>query len=133
MLEIDFGGVGTEAFGVKAGGINKLTGVLAGVFVLSALILGVVTKGSGTVATDLEPEVPGALPAMEGQPGTQPSGVQPVTPGGTAPGGQVPQLVRRELVALHQAVRARSHGEERRIPSDRRDGDRAHVVRFGGT
>jgi len=79
-----FGGVGTEAFGVKAGGINKLTAVLAGVFVVSALILGVVTKGSGTVATDLEPEVvPGAMPPMQqqpGAPGAQPAGTPPATP-----------------------------------------------------
>ena len=50
-----FGGMGTEAFGVKAGGINKLTGILAGVFVLTALVLGAATKGGETVAKDLAP------------------------------------------------------------------------------
>ena len=34
-----FGGVGAETFGVKAGGINKFTFTLAGVFCVSALVV----------------------------------------------------------------------------------------------
>ncbi len=34
-----FGGVGAETFGVKSGGINKFTFALAGVFVVSAILL----------------------------------------------------------------------------------------------
>jgi len=34
-----FGGVGAETFGVKTGGINKLTFTLAGVFCVSALVI----------------------------------------------------------------------------------------------
>lgn len=34
-----FGGVGAETFGVKSGGINKVTMTLAGVFCLSALVI----------------------------------------------------------------------------------------------
>ena len=34
-----FGGVGAETFGVKSGGINKLTFGLAGVFMVCAILL----------------------------------------------------------------------------------------------
>ena len=34
-----FGGVGAETFGVKSGGINKFTFLLAGVFCVSALVI----------------------------------------------------------------------------------------------
>lgn len=34
-----FGGVGAETFGVKSGGINRFTFVLAGVFCVSAMII----------------------------------------------------------------------------------------------
>jgi len=34
-----FGGIGAETFGVKSGGINKFTFTLAGVFMLSAVLL----------------------------------------------------------------------------------------------
>ena len=34
-----FGGVGAETFGVRAGGINRFTFILAAVFVGSALVL----------------------------------------------------------------------------------------------
>lgn len=35
-----FGGVGAETFGVKAGGINKATFVLAAIFCASAILIG---------------------------------------------------------------------------------------------
>jgi preprotein translocase subunit SecG len=34
-----FGGVGAETFGVRAGGINRFTFTLAGVFIASAIVL----------------------------------------------------------------------------------------------
>lgn len=34
-----FGGVGAETFGVKSGGINKVTMTIASVFCLSALVI----------------------------------------------------------------------------------------------
>ena len=97
-----FGGMGTEAFGVKAGGINKFTGVLAGIFIATALVLGVATKSGETVATDLETELtPGATPSggqtepgsgTSGEPGAgqaPPAGTAPATPP-ASPGGTPP-------------------------------------------
>lgn len=34
-----FGGVGAETFGVKTGGINRFTFILAGIFCLTAIII----------------------------------------------------------------------------------------------
>lgn len=34
-----FGGIGAETFGVRSGGINKFTFALAGVFMVSAILL----------------------------------------------------------------------------------------------
>ena len=34
-----FGGVGAETFGVKSGGINRFTFMLAGIFCVSAMII----------------------------------------------------------------------------------------------
>ena len=34
-----FGGIGAETFGVKSGGINKFTFTLAGIFMVSAILL----------------------------------------------------------------------------------------------
>lgn len=45
-----FGGAGTEAFGVKSGGVNKLTAALATIFVVSALTLGYLNKSNASVA-----------------------------------------------------------------------------------
>ena len=39
-----FGGVGGEAFGHGAGGINKVTAVLAALFLVSAVVIALVTK-----------------------------------------------------------------------------------------
>ncbi|MBN2492411.1 MAG: preprotein translocase subunit SecG [Planctomycetes bacterium] len=75
-----FGGLGTEAFGVKAGGINKLTGVLAAIFVVAALVLGVVTKSGQTVAQDLPAETPMQQPVA--LPGEVPPPGQPAPPPG---------------------------------------------------
>ena len=41
-LAAALGGAGTEAFGVKAGGINKFTAILAAIFLLSAILLAAV-------------------------------------------------------------------------------------------
>jgi protein translocase SecG subunit len=51
-LAAALGGAGTEAFGVKAGGINKFTAIVAAIFLLSAILLAAirpttVTRGGG--------------------------------------------------------------------------------------
>jgi preprotein translocase subunit SecG len=38
-LAAALGGAGAEAFGVKAGGVNKFTAIVAAVFLLSAILL----------------------------------------------------------------------------------------------
>lgn len=40
-----FGGVGGEAFGHGAGGINKLTGVLAAVFMVVSVVIAIAGRG----------------------------------------------------------------------------------------
>ena len=44
-----FGGVGGEAFGHGAGGINKLTGILAAVFMVSAVVIALVGRTDSTI------------------------------------------------------------------------------------
>ncbi|MEE9394739.1 MAG: preprotein translocase subunit SecG [Planctomycetota bacterium] len=41
-----FGGVGGEAFGHGAGGINRFTGVLAGIFMVAALVIAIAGRGT---------------------------------------------------------------------------------------
>ena len=75
-----FGGVGQQAFGVKAQGIQKFTGwVAVGVIVLSILIT--LVRSGSTI------ELPSALPAAPGAPGTQapPAGGEQPAPGGEQP------------------------------------------------
>ncbi len=78
-----FGGAGTEAFGVKSGGINKLTATLATVFVMSALVLGWMNKSNASVADTLP-----SKPAIETNPGA--GAVPPAGAPGGAPGGAQP-------------------------------------------
>src|SRR6185436_7165543 len=73
-----FGGVGQQAFGVKAQGIQKFTGWVAfGVVVLSILIT--LVRSSSTI------DLPSALPAAPGAPG-----VQAPADGGAPAGGEQP-------------------------------------------
>ncbi len=57
-LAAALGGAGTEAFGVKSGGINRFTAIVAAVFLLSAILLaairepGVTTGGGGEGETE---------------------------------------------------------------------------------
>lgn len=44
-----FGGVGGEAFGHGAGGINRFTSILAGVLLLVALLIAIITKPEVTL------------------------------------------------------------------------------------
>lgn len=44
-----FGGVGGEAFGHGAGGINKVTAVLAALFLVSAVVIALVTKPTSVI------------------------------------------------------------------------------------
>jgi len=57
-----FGGAGTEAFGVKAGGINRFTATVAGIFLGSAVVIGILSVGSGSVVSGEEPPAVPALP-----------------------------------------------------------------------
>ena len=47
-LAAALGGAGAEAFGVKAGGINKFTAILAAIFLVSAILLAAARKGTVT-------------------------------------------------------------------------------------
>ena len=47
------GGAGAETFGVRAGGVNKVTFILFGVFMLSAMAIHW-TRGDGTEGSTLE-------------------------------------------------------------------------------
>lgn len=81
-----FGGAGTETFGVRAGGINKVTFGLFGVFVLSAMAIHWTDKPNPN-AGNLLSEAPGgtAVPGGAGAAGGgQPIQV-PVTPGSPPP------------------------------------------------
>jgi preprotein translocase subunit SecG len=59
-----FGGAGAEVFGVKAGGINKLTSVLAAVFIGSIVFIDACERPT-TLFTPVE-----QAPALPGGPGT---------------------------------------------------------------
>ncbi len=43
-LAAALGGAGTEAFGVKSGGINRFTAIVAAVFLLSAILLAAIRE-----------------------------------------------------------------------------------------
>jgi protein translocase SecG subunit len=77
-----FSGIGSETFGVRASGLHKFTGVVAAVFVLSALLVSIL-RGSTSFAKP-EPAAPIQVPA--GEPPT-PSG-QPQVPADNAPPGE---------------------------------------------
>ena len=85
-----FGGVGQQTFGVKAAGINKFTGIVAGVVVLVAILITRTRSSESAVPFDAPlpegavpgvqaPEVPGSTPAPAGQ-----------APAGQAPAGEAP-------------------------------------------
>lgn len=69
------GGAGAETFGVRAGGVNRVTFILFGVFVLSALALHwTADDANADSAMDFGPAIEGdAVPGMgEGAPATTP-------------------------------------------------------------
>ncbi|MHC4942374.1 MAG: preprotein translocase subunit SecG [Planctomycetota bacterium] len=69
-----FGGMGAQTFGVKASGINKFTTYVAIVFLVTAVLITCLRKGS----TVFEPPapVPGDVPGQQAplEPGTGPGG-----------------------------------------------------------
>ncbi|MBI1852801.1 MAG: preprotein translocase subunit SecG [Planctomycetes bacterium] len=83
-----FSGVGGETFGVKATGLHKFTGAVAGVFVGSAVLVSLL-RGHVSV---LPAAPPPAIPSSDNPGGTpNPNGGQnpPSTPGGgQSPSGQ---------------------------------------------
>jgi len=77
-----FGGTGAETFGVRAGGINRFTFILAGTFILSAVFIHPVGRlASGSVAK--LPDKAAAQPGQPGMPGGIPSPGGAPSPGGT--------------------------------------------------
>lgn len=72
-----FGGVGTEAFGVKAGGINRFTAILAAIWLGSAILSSIIRPH-----TDMPP-VGGVQPTTPVDQATP----KPLRPSGT---GQLP-------------------------------------------
>ena len=80
-----FGGVGTEAFGVKAGGINRFTAILAAVWIGAAILSSVIrpftestAPGGQDPTTPVEQAKPGPLTPGRGQ---QPKMPPPDWPG----------------------------------------------------
>ena len=70
-----FGGTGGETFGVRAGGVNRFTFIIAAVFILSAVFIHPVTRWSRDLAgakslPDNEQQQPG--PGAPGGPGGGP-------------------------------------------------------------
>ncbi len=57
-LAAALGGAGTEAFGVKAGGINRFTAIIAAIFILSAILLAAVRPTTVTRGGDGDEEQP---------------------------------------------------------------------------
>lgn len=79
-----FGGAGTEAFGVKAGGINRFTATMAGVMLASALLIGMFSASTGSVVSGSEePTIP-ALPSDLGSTPTDSSAEVTIPVEGTA-------------------------------------------------
>ena len=114
-----FGGAGADAFGVKAGTVNRFTAYLAAAFLGFALLHSGLSSSSGRLDTDVKKPAPvedtgsapastapGGVPAVPvekeapgdskkppepaGPPAGQPGG-PPEAPGGAAPGGTPPE------------------------------------------
>ncbi len=66
-----FGGMGAETFGVKATGVNRVTGILAAVFVLSAVFINKCSV-QGTSFYGPEPEQQAPAPGDPGSGGGAP-------------------------------------------------------------
>lgn len=78
-----FGGAGAQTFGVKAGGVSKVTGYLVASLILMAIAITKIRSGDTGVASlldqapvDSAPADPGAgaAPAAPADPATQPPG-----------------------------------------------------------
>ena len=65
-----FGGAGAQTFGVRAGGVNRVTMVLFAIFVLTALALNLVGGDSlsGSVLEDALIDQPAATPPLDAPP-----------------------------------------------------------------
>lgn len=71
-----FGGMGAETFGVKASGVNRVTGIIAAIFVVSSILINKCSMETTQIFPD-------DAPASEAPAG--PGGA-----GGGAPGGGTP-------------------------------------------
>ena len=87
-----FGGVGGETFGHKAGGVNKFTGLLAAVMMVSAIVINATAKpNAGPVGSYREnvkeqPVLPPNVPPPGVVPPANPPNENPAPP----PGGEKP-------------------------------------------
>jgi preprotein translocase subunit SecG len=79
-----FGGAGSEAFGVKAGGINKFTAALASIFIVSAILIGSIRGCDDSLVTSI-PGQEATIPVTDApkDTGAPPDGG--ATDGNTAP------------------------------------------------
>ncbi len=75
-LAAAFGGAGAETFGVKAGGINRFTALLAAIFVGCAIILAALQPRSAAPPSDKP------APAAPADPGDAGEGGAPADTGG---------------------------------------------------
>ncbi len=91
-LAAAFGGAGADTFGVGSGGINRFTTVLAGIFMLTAIMLAATSPTSvvGTSPDDADaaeeaPLIPGGASDGGGESTPAESGEAPVKDGSTSP------------------------------------------------
>jgi preprotein translocase subunit SecG len=85
-----FGGAGTEAFGVKAGGINKFTATVAAIFLGAAMIIAMITVSARSVVQSATPvEAPADTVPVDGTPADG-AGNAGTTPPGDAAAGTPP-------------------------------------------
>ncbi|MCB9898324.1 MAG: preprotein translocase subunit SecG [Planctomycetes bacterium] len=82
-----FGGAGAQTFGVKAQGIAKVTGYLAGGLVVIAIMIAVIESSSSSVSSAFDSPAAPAGPADGGMSGGAAPGTQPVDGGGQTGGG----------------------------------------------
>ncbi|MEW6744228.1 MAG: preprotein translocase subunit SecG [Planctomycetota bacterium] len=80
-----FGGMGAEAFGVKAGGVTKVTAVLAAVFLGSAILVASLHKQPVFQPAAPLPGIPATTPGETS--GTESAGPEMPPAGGQGSGG----------------------------------------------
>ncbi len=67
-----FGGMGQETFGVGAQGVNRVTGILAGIFLFSAIFINKCAFQGDTIGLPSAPPTDNSAPADPGATGGTP-------------------------------------------------------------